>query len=173
MKRQFVNAARDYRLFAAALMGLLCGVPVYSQGVYYVRAGAGGAANGSDWNNAYPSLPGTLQRGATYYVAGGAYPSYTFNTPALGAQVITLKKASLKDHGTETGWNPSYGTNQAVFSAHIFVQTSYFVLDGQYRNEKNWFDGDAYGFSKCLPPTDEYHDPILAYSSHRGGASDG
>src|SRR5438874_32100 len=43
---------------------------------YYVRKGATGTANGSDWANAYLTLPTTLQRGATYYVATGSYGTH-------------------------------------------------------------------------------------------------
>lgn len=112
----------------------------------YVRSDATGAANGSDWNNAYTSLPTTLQRGDTYYVADGNYPSYTFNTPQSGTLVVTVKKASASDHGTDLGWVPEHGDGQAVFASLIQVQKGYFVLDGQYRNESNWFDGNSYGF---------------------------
>ena len=68
------------------------------------------------------------------------------NTPQSGTSVVTVKKASPADHGTGTGWVTSYGTDQAVFASHINIQTGYFVLDGQYRNEGDWFDGAAYGF---------------------------
>src|SRR5262245_4189942 len=71
----------------------------------FVRAGASGAANGSDWTNAYPSLPATLTRGDTYYVAAGTYSGYRFSTPASGTTLITIKKATVADHGTNTGWS--------------------------------------------------------------------
>lgn len=34
---------------------------------YYVRQGAAGASDGSDWTNAFTDLPSNLVRGATYY----------------------------------------------------------------------------------------------------------
>jgi len=123
-----------------------CALSSQAAGMYYVRSGAAGLGNGSDWNNAFTSLPATLERGATYYVAGGNYPSYTFNTPQSEATVVTVKKASPTDHGTDSGWVAFYGASQAVFTSEINIETGYFVLDGQYRNEGNWFDGDAYGF---------------------------
>ena len=113
---------------------------------YYVRAGASGANSGADWNNAYPALPATLMRDALYFVAGGSYPSWTFNTPESGTSVVTVKKAAPSDHGTQTGWAASYGTTQAVFSSQININRGYFIFDGQYRNESNWFDGPSYGF---------------------------
>ncbi|MEN6625838.1 MAG: hypothetical protein ABFD69_06375, partial [Candidatus Sumerlaeia bacterium] len=65
---------------------------------YYVRAGAGG--NGSDWANAYGSLPSTLQRGSTYHIAAGSYGSHQFNDAESGTAMITIKKATAADHGT-------------------------------------------------------------------------
>ncbi|MEN6626348.1 MAG: hypothetical protein ABFD69_08995, partial [Candidatus Sumerlaeia bacterium] len=65
---------------------------------YYVRAGAGG--NGSDWANAYGSLPATLQRGSTYHIAAGSYGSHQFNDAESGTAMITIKKATAADHGT-------------------------------------------------------------------------
>lgn len=112
---------------------------------YFVRAGAAGTNNGSDWNNAYPSLPTTLIRGSVYYIAGGSYPAYTFDDAVSGTSLITIKKATASDHGTDTGWNSSYGTAQAVFSSILKFNTSYYVFDGQTRDENNWFNGDAYG----------------------------
>jgi len=38
---------------------------------HYVRAGATGAGDGSDWENAYTQLPPNLVRGDTYYIADG------------------------------------------------------------------------------------------------------
>jgi hypothetical protein len=104
---------------------------------YYVRAGAAGNGSGTDWTNAYPSIPGTLVRGETYYVADGSYGSYTFNDS--GTSPITVKKATQSDHGTETGWNVSYGDGQASFSRIAFTQ-NYNVLDGNSPT-------GSYGFS--------------------------
>ncbi|MFZ5468668.1 MAG: hypothetical protein ACOZIN_04445, partial [Myxococcota bacterium] len=97
---------------------------------HYVRAGAAGADNGSDWTNAYASLPPTLVRGDTYYVADGAYGSYTFNDQAASTSLITVKKATSADHGTNTGWDETYGDGQAIFTGWVF-DTSYWLVDGQ------------------------------------------
>jgi hypothetical protein len=113
---------------------------------YYVRAGAAGANNGTDWANAYTSLPASLVRGSTYYIASGNYPSYTFKDLQSGDLVITIKKAVETDHGTNVGWQPAYGAGQAVFNSVLRFERGYYVLDGQVRNESNWFDGNAYGF---------------------------
>lgn len=112
---------------------------------YYVRAGAAGATNGADWSNAYTTLPAVLERGSTYYIADGSYGGYSFNDPVSGSSVITVKKATIADHGTDTGWQNTYGDGQAVFGLLTFT-TSYWVFDGQTRNENNWKDQGAYGF---------------------------
>lgn len=112
----------------------------------YVRPGAPGSNNGTDWTNAYTSLPAALVRGDTYYVASGSYPAYTFDDPQSGTLTITVKKATAADHGMDTGWQGAFGTGQAIFNSVIEFQTGYYVLDGQTRNEADWFDGPSYGF---------------------------
>ncbi len=74
---------------------------------YYVREGAKCSNNSTDWNNAYTELPAALERGATYYIADGQYPPYSFNDDESGEEYITIKKAIESDHGTDTGWAQS------------------------------------------------------------------
>lgn len=105
---------------------------------HYVRQGATGTGSGNDWTNAYTTLPATLTRGDTYYIADGTYGSYTFDDVVLGTLVITVKKATIADHGTETGWADSYGDGQAAMGAQLRFNTSYFVVDG---NSPNWSYG--------------------------------
>lgn len=111
--------------------------------VYYVRVGASG--NGTDWANAYGSLPDTLVRGATYYVADGTYSGYTFDDIESGITQITIKKAIASEHGTNTGWSNSYGDGQAIFGDLNFGR-DYYLIDGSTRNESNWLDSASYGF---------------------------
>lgn len=119
-----------------ALVIGICLVSTEAAAAYYVRAGATGANNGTDWSNAYSALPSTLERGATYYVAAGSYGSYSFNDS--GTATITVKKATQSDHGTEVGWNSAYGTGQAFFGRITFTQ-NYHVFDGNTTN--------GYGFA--------------------------
>ncbi|ESS72456.1 hypothetical protein MGMO_57c00360 [Methyloglobulus morosus KoM1] len=113
----------------------------------YVRAGATGANNGSDWNNAYATLPSSLVRGNTYYLADGSYSGYTFDDANNGTSVITIKKATASDHGSDTGWASTYGDGQAVFF-NWYVYTDYYVFDGQVRNA-DWRTGgvNQYGIT--------------------------
>ncbi|MGZ3768302.1 MAG: hypothetical protein ACXVCP_02145 [Bdellovibrio sp.] len=98
---------------------------------HFVRESANGSANGTDWFNAYKSLPTTLIRGDTYYIAGGSYPSNSFDTPTSGSALIIIKKATESDHGIETGWQSSYGTGQAAFTGMLEFTSSYWLFDGQ------------------------------------------
>jgi hypothetical protein len=102
-----------------------------------VRAGASGNGSGSDWTNAYTSLPSTLTRGDTYYISDGTYGSYRFDDAAMGSVYINIKKATSSDHYTEIAWNESYGDGQAIFTTSsgntITVDTDYWMIDGQTR----------------------------------------
>ena len=103
---------------------------------FYVRSGATGNGSGSDWTNAYTSLPATLQRGATYYVASGSYAGRTFNTAVSGALLITIQGATAASHGTDIGWSNSYsvsaqdGGSAARWTGMLTFTTSYWVFDG-------------------------------------------
>jgi hypothetical protein len=107
---------------------------------HYVRAGATGAANGNDWTNAYTSLPSSLIRGDTYYIADGSYAGRTFSTATSGTTLITIKKATVADHGTDTGWNSTYGDGQVQFTSGLQFTTNNWLLDGQTGGgaENNW-----------------------------------
>ena len=112
---------------------------VFSQ--YYVRDGATGNNDGSDWENAFTYLPNhigandyaytDLERGATYYIASGDYTDVTFYfaDDTAGSQYITIKKATVQEHGTDVGWQDSYENGQAIFGPFI-VGTSYYIFDG-------------------------------------------
>jgi hypothetical protein len=107
---------------------------------HFVIPGGTGTRDGSDWANAYSSLPTTLVRGDTYYLADGTYSGQTFSTAASGTATITIKKATPSDHGTDTGWNDSYGNSQVAFAGGLSFTTPYWVLDGQTGGgaENNW-----------------------------------
>jgi hypothetical protein len=126
---------------------VVCGssMSAEAQGVFCVRAGATGSGSGSDWNNAYASLPATLQRGATYYVADGAYAGYMFDDAESGTTVITIKKATVADHGTSAGWSNAYGDGTATFNGSLNFARDYYVVNGVTRNESAW-KSQVYGF---------------------------
>lgn len=105
---------------------------------YYVRNGTGLSTScGANWTNACDQLPTILERGSTYYIADGNYTSYTFNDAASGSQYITIKKATMAEHGTEEGWLDTYGDGQAIFelgsSQRMQFTTSFWDFDGQIK----------------------------------------
>jgi hypothetical protein len=114
---------------------------------YYVRAGATGSGNGSDWTNAFATLPTSLSRGATYFVADGSYGSYTFSTPVSANLSITVKKATVAEHGTNTGWIDSYGDGTAAWQPIEFL-TSNWVFDGATGGgPSRWKSGHGFTFN--------------------------
>lgn len=119
---------------------------------HFIRDGGSASTSGTgactSWvtANACDSLPTTLVRGDTYYIADGNYPARTFNTAASGTNVITIKKCSAADHGTETGYDPTFCDGQANWASSLDFQTDYWVFTGVYRDDDDWFDGTAYGF---------------------------
>ena len=113
-----------------AVFSVVVASPPQTTGTHYVRAGATGNGSGSDWVNAYPSLPESLYRGHTYYIADGVYGSYTFDDPVDGTREIVIKKATLSDHGTSNGWNSAYGDGQAIFTKSIGFESDHWTVDG-------------------------------------------
>ena len=130
MRRHFHDGVLTKFLFLEFVLGLLLlsATSVYAANVY-VRPGATGSNNGSDWTNAYANLPATLVRGNTYYLANGSYGSYTFNDSLSGITWIYIKKATSSAHGTDTGWVSTYGGGQATFTGWG-LSTGYYEIDG-------------------------------------------
>jgi hypothetical protein len=107
-----------------------------------VGPSAAGNGSGSDWSNRMNKLPGTLQRGDTYYLMDGSYGSYSMNTANSGTTPITVKKAQSYDFGRSSdgcsndisaGWNSgTMGSGQAIFTnfGNNCATCGYFTLDG-------------------------------------------
>jgi hypothetical protein len=105
----------------------------------YLRQGASGANNGTNWTDAWSSAATAetnLTRGQTLCVADSTtdYGSVTFNTAKSGTTLITWVKATVADHGTSTGWVDTYGDGQAVFDGWTFDNTGYFLMHGAGRS---------------------------------------
>lgn len=144
--RTFSKTTREnMKLFKILALLLFCGNVCAAD--WYVRSAATGTATGTDWTNAFTVLPTTLIRGDTYFIATGAYPGRVFDTAASGTSVITIKGATVADHGTNTGWNNTYSvaTTQAVWTSGVEFNTSYWVFDGNYRVNLSKIATD-YGF---------------------------
>ncbi len=105
------------------------------------------SGNGSSWSSALNDMPAlgtqypcgydaaTWERGATYWVAGSdlAYHTACFRNVS-GTGTITIKKATASEHGTDVGWQTSYGAKQAVINGSIGVQAvPNITIDGSYK----------------------------------------
>lgn len=95
----------------------------------YVRAGATGAGDGSDWENAFSTIPDPLTRGLVYLVADGDYGEQTLDDPESGTDTIVIRKATVANHGTDDGWSDDYGDERATFGGLRF-EAGYYVIDG-------------------------------------------
>jgi len=104
---------------------------------YYIRDGASGANDGSDWTNAWEDMDdivwgeGGVERGDTIYIADGTYLGDTFNLAESSSTYVYVKKAISTDHGTDTGWSSGYGDGQATFTGQFYFTTGYWYIDGQ------------------------------------------
>ena len=140
-------------IILAFVFTMCCVVNAFAEN-YCIRQGASGTGSGADWTNAFASMAdaglhnstSTGPRGHTYYVADGSYGALTLNNNASGTSLITIKKATAADHGTDTGWNSAYGDGQAIFG-YTMIYKDYYLIDGQVRNS-DWYLGelDEYGF---------------------------
>lgn len=126
---------------------------------HYVLAGAGGSGSGADWTNAYTDFgvgagkvnPSSMVRGDVYFVGTGTYSATTFHTPISGALTITVKGATVSDHGTATGWSNAFGVDvtPATYTYPLMVWDGYHIVDG---NTGTPGAGTAsYGFKVALP----------------------
>lgn len=99
----------------------------------FVRPSATGAT-GNDWTAAYTNLTqaeAALSRGDTLWVADGTYAGdITWNVAESSTTAITIKKATVASHGSETGWDDSYGDGQATCDSYWAFTTGYWIIDG-------------------------------------------
>lgn len=132
------------------LVLLLVGCGYVHGATRYVRAGASGAADGTDWDDAYTSLSAAetaAGRGDLIYVAGGTYSSsaVTFNTAVSGTTTIEFRKATVADHGTDTGWSAAYDAQ--IITGKLDIETGYWIFNGVVgHGSSEWFTLTEYGW---------------------------
>jgi hypothetical protein len=128
---------------------------------HYIRQGATGSNNGNDWTNAWTSLPATLQRSHTYYIADGSYGRYVFDDPESGSQYITIRKATAADHGSDVGWQAAYGDGVADFTGDFEIQSSYLTLDGATGGGPgSWTSGHGFRFQLASGEAIHAYEPL-------------
>lgn len=159
------------KLFAIILflLALLIAGPCWGAN-QYIKDGASGtyATTGCDtWENARAcdDLPASLVRGTTYYIADGTYGRHTFQDACIGecdeTDRITIKKSTIADHGTETGYAEADHNGQAVFTpadvtpttstkATFQINRSYYTIDGAVDGQGTV---GSYGFRINLHPS--------------------
>lgn len=124
----------------------------------YVGPSAAGSGNGSDWINRQACLPTAFVRNTTYWLADGDYSSCggrSINTAVSGTQRITIKKATVAEHGTSTGWSDTLGDGEALWMTNgqaFTLSTSYVTIDGSKRDSVN--SGHGIVLRKSSPNTE-------------------
>ena len=104
---------------------------------FYVRAGAAGSNNGSDWNNAWSDVTqinwGNVSPGASIWIAGGTYgglligASGATNSPIYIARVRSTNSIPA----SAAGWNSTYDSKVVLSYYHNYGSYSWITLDGQ------------------------------------------
>lgn len=135
-KRQCIGGrSGGPRVWVLALTFLLLLAFNASATNWYVRTGATGSNNGSDWNNAWSISGinwGSVRGGDTIWLGGGKY-SAGINVGASGSSgsPITIKRATSKDSAPTgaAGWSSALDS-QAVITEINDSQFSYITIDG-------------------------------------------
>lgn len=125
---------------------------------HYIRQGATGSGDGSDWTNAMMNIPASFVRGDTYYIANGTYSGdHVFNTAIFGSTYINVKKATVSAHGNDVGWISAYGEGVATFTGVMTVNTGYWNFDGVTGGGPgNWTSGHGFVFTSAAGANVEY-----------------
>jgi hypothetical protein len=135
-------------IVSSALMSLAMATTSVLAASFYVRAGAAGANNGSDWSNAW-SQPSSIDYskvnpGDSIYIAAGTYGAFAITKSGTAGNPITFKRATPGEHGTSTGWSDGYDGRVVVdgggglFAIGIgeggsYVGQNYITIDGATR----------------------------------------
>ena len=114
----------------------------YESGVtYHVRAGAPGG-DGLSWTTAFNSLSSVPAGNHTAYIAAGTYSKTILSKSGVSdAQRLIYKRATVGEHGSDTGWSASYDGQVWIDSTAtspgdsgvLQFSGSYITLDGVTR----------------------------------------
>src|SRR3989304_5319930 len=105
---------------------------------WHVNTSSSGSNNGTSWSNAwsFSSISwGSVTAGDTVYFAGGTHTSGSVlsvgSSGTLG-NPITIKRATIAEHGSATGWIDSYDAQAILTNSAVFrlIGRSYITFDG-------------------------------------------
>jgi hypothetical protein len=107
MKNKMNNKLMQMAKIIAAAILILASVSVQAGSYYVSKSGsnAGGASWSSAWNEFSQVDWNTVGSGSTLYIAAG---TYTTCFPVVKISGITIKRATISDHGTAKDWNDSF-----------------------------------------------------------------
>src|ERR1044071_825675 len=125
------------KLIAIAVLAL-AGSSAARAACHVITPSGSGTHSGADWNNAMAGMPGSFIRGDSYYLGPGNYGSWTGTQGASVSLAITIKRAFISDHCTNTGYNETtmgQSAGQAVFT-RMETDTDWWIVDGNYPGAK-------------------------------------
>ncbi len=126
------------RYFLGLSFALFCTSPGFAAN-FYVRAGAAGSNNGSDWNNAWTDVNritwSSVRGGDTIWIAGGTYSQLSIGASGTAANRIYIKRVRTTNSvpASATGWNSSYDSRVVLnlVGCNSADNGNYVTLDGQ------------------------------------------
>ena len=130
---------RSEKLFFLVLIGVLfCTAADCFASSFYVRKGATGANNGSDWTNAWNEVNqikfSALACGDTVWIAGGAYTTaLSGNISCKPGQVLTIQRVLSSDSvpTAAAGWKSSYDSLVSLPNINIPGPAAYITISGR------------------------------------------
>ncbi|MEQ1637905.1 MAG: hypothetical protein ABL903_14570 [Methylococcales bacterium] len=108
---------------------------------FYIRSGASGTNNGTNWTNAWSATNkinyASIKPGDTIYFAAGTYGQLSINQSGTSGNPITFKRATSGSHGADdTGWNATYDGRVIIdggIEVGITKDTNFITIDGATR----------------------------------------
>jgi len=138
-----------------ALLLLVSLVSVAHAANYYVRSGAGGSNNGTDWNNAWTGPASinwtTVNAGDNVWFAAGSYSAMTYGDSGTAANQINIYRVRATNSipAAAAGWNSSYDGTVWIAGINVGGQ-SWVNLNGQIPYGGLCVTNDSSGGSHCV-----------------------
>ena len=136
-----VKTMKTYHFKKIILFSILLGLSQVSWSAnFYVRNGASGSNNGSDWTNAWSNMSNIsyslINPGDTIYFAAGTYGGLRINKSGTSGSPITFKRATVASHGSDMGWSANYDGRVIIdggIEVGITANAHYITIDGVTR----------------------------------------